>query len=45
MEARAGGAGALDKAPLFIDDSSDIAMLEIRAKARRLHQQTPDGSG
>ena len=26
-------------APLFIDDSSDIGLLEIRAKARRLHQQ------
>jgi replicative DNA helicase len=26
-------------APLFIDDSSDISILEIRAKARRLHQQ------
>lgn len=26
-------------APLFIDDSSDIGTLEIRAKARRLHQQ------
>ncbi len=29
----------LAKAPLFVDDSSDIGMLEIRAKARRLHQQ------
>src|SRR3712207_3218965 len=27
-------------APLFVDDSSDIGILEIRAKARRLHQQT-----
>jgi replicative DNA helicase len=26
-------------APLYIDDSSDISILEIRAKARRLHQQ------
>jgi replicative DNA helicase len=26
-------------APLFIDDSSDIGTLEIRAKSRRLHQQ------
>jgi replicative DNA helicase len=29
----------LARAPLFIDDSSDVGMLEIRAKARRLHQQ------
>jgi replicative DNA helicase len=29
----------LASAPLFIDDSSDIGMLEIRAKSRRLHQQ------
>ena len=32
-------AQALAKAPIFIDDSSDVGMLEIRAKARRLHQQ------
>ncbi|HWT93604.1 MAG TPA: replicative DNA helicase [Solirubrobacteraceae bacterium] len=29
----------LAKAPMFIDDSSDIGLLEIRAKCRRLHQQ------
>jgi replicative DNA helicase len=29
----------LARAPLFIDDSSDVGMLEVRAKARRLHQQ------
>jgi replicative DNA helicase len=29
----------LARAPLFIDDSSDIGLLEIRAKARRLAQQ------
>src|SRR5918997_4931496 len=33
----------LANAPLFIDDSSDVGMLEIRAKARRLHQQHPLG--
>jgi replicative DNA helicase len=27
----------LAKAPLYVDDSSDIGILEIRAKARRLH--------
>jgi replicative DNA helicase len=29
----------LSAAPLYIDDSSDVGILEIRAKARRLHQQ------
>jgi replicative DNA helicase len=33
-------AGEYDVAPLFVDDSSDIGILDIRAKARRLHQQT-----
>ena len=33
-------AGEYDAAPLFVDDSSDISILDIRAKARRLHQQT-----
>ena len=33
-------AGEYDSAPLFIDDSSDIGILDVRAKARRLHQQT-----
>lgn len=28
------------RAPLYVDDSSDIGMLEVRAKARRLHQQS-----
>jgi replicative DNA helicase len=32
-------------APLFVDDSSDIGILDIRAKARRLHQQHPTGLG
>jgi replicative DNA helicase len=32
-------ASRYSSAPLFIDDSSDISILEIRAKARRLHQQ------
>jgi replicative DNA helicase len=35
----------LAEAPLFVDDSSDVGILEIRAKARRLHQQHPDGLG
>src|SRR4051794_31500026 len=38
-------AGDYDAAPLFIDDSSDIGILDVRAKARRLHQQSPDGLG
>ena len=32
-------AGEYDAAPLFVDDSSDVGILDIRAKARRLHQQ------
>src|SRR3954447_8836392 len=35
----------LAKAPLYVDDSSDIGILDIRAKARRLHSQTPEGLG
>jgi replicative DNA helicase len=35
----------LSDAPLFVDDSSDISILELRAKARRLHQQNPGGLG
>jgi replicative DNA helicase len=35
----------LAAAPLWIDDSGDIGMLEIRAKARRLYSQHPDGLG
>jgi replicative DNA helicase len=27
------------KAPLYLDDSSDVGLTEVRAKARRLHQQ------
>ncbi|MBA2439638.1 MAG: replicative DNA helicase [Thermoleophilaceae bacterium] len=33
----------LAPAPLWIDDSSDIGVLELRAKARRLHQRHPLG--
>jgi replicative DNA helicase len=29
----------LSAAPLYVDDSSDLGILEVRAKARRLHQQ------
>ena len=32
-------AGEYDAAPLYVDDSSDIGILDVRAKARRLHQQ------
>ncbi len=34
-----GAAGKLASAPLFIDDSSGLSILQFRAKARRLHQQ------
>jgi len=32
-------------APLYLDDSSDIGIMEIRAKARRLHSQAKDRGG
>jgi replicative DNA helicase len=32
-------AGEYDAAPLYVDDSSDAGIMDIRAKARRLHQQ------
>ncbi len=35
----------LGQAPLFIDDSSDTGVLEVRAKSRRIHQQLADGGG
>jgi len=35
----------LAKSPLFIDDSSDLSVLDVRAKARRLLQQQADGLG
>src|SRR3954454_2864930 len=35
----------LAAAPLFVDDSSDIGILDIRAKARRLHSQNQDKGG
>jgi replicative DNA helicase len=34
-----GAASKLTSAPLFIDDSSGLSILELRAKARRLHQK------
>jgi replicative DNA helicase len=33
----------LARAPIFVDDSSDIGVLEVRAKARRLHMRRPLG--
>ena len=35
----------LAASPLFIDDSSDLSVLDVRAKSRRLKQQNPDGLG
>jgi replicative DNA helicase len=35
----------LSGAPLWIDDSSDTGVLEVRAKARRLHHQLDNGLG
>jgi replicative DNA helicase len=34
-----GAASKLANAPLFIDDSSGLSILQLRAKARRMHQQ------
>jgi replicative DNA helicase len=34
-----GAAGKIAGAPLFIDDSSGLSILQLRAKARRMHQQ------
>jgi replicative DNA helicase len=38
-------AAEYDAAPLYVDDSSDLGILDVRAKARRLHQQSPGGLG
>ncbi len=35
----------LGEAPLFVDDSSDTGVLEMRAKSRRLHHQLVDKGG
>ncbi len=35
----------LSQARLFIDDTSDAGVLEVRAKARRLHSREPNGLG
>ena len=35
----------LAQSKLFIDDSSDLSVLDVRAKARRLAQQNTDGLG
>ena len=35
----------LSAAPLWVDDSSDTSVLDVRAKARRLHHQVEGGLG
>jgi replicative DNA helicase len=35
----------LEEAPLWFDDSSDLGLLDLRAKARRLHAQSQDQGG
>jgi replicative DNA helicase len=35
----------LEEAPLWFDDSSDVGILDLRAKARRLHAQEQDRGG
>jgi replicative DNA helicase len=37
--------GRLSEAPLYVDDSSDTSVLEIRAKSRRLHHQLEERGG
>src|SRR5947209_1011755 len=37
--------GRLSGAPMYVDDSSETGVLEVRAKARRLHNQIPGGLG
>src|SRR5213082_370829 len=39
------GCRRLSQAPLYLDDSSDTGVLDVRAKARRLHHQLPGGLG
>lgn len=36
-------ADEFSKAPIFIDDSSAISIMQLRAKARRIHSRTPLG--
>jgi replicative DNA helicase len=36
---------SLNAAPLWVDDSSDLSVLDVRAKARRLASQLDDGLG
>jgi replicative DNA helicase len=36
-------ADEFSKAPIFIDDSSAISIMQLRAKARRVHSRTPLG--
>ncbi len=38
-------AGEYENSKLYVDDSSDIGLLDIRAKARRLHQSLRDEGG
>jgi replicative DNA helicase len=38
-------ANELENAPLWFDDSSDLSILDLRAKARRLHAQEQDRGG
>jgi replicative DNA helicase len=38
-------ANELEEAPLWFDDSSDLGILDLRAKARRLHAQSKSEGG
>jgi replicative DNA helicase len=37
--------GKLSQSPLYVDDSSDTGVLEVRAKSRRLHHQLSERGG
>jgi replicative DNA helicase len=41
MQQLTSAARELKQAPIFVDDSSNLNILELRAKARRLHQRNP----
>ncbi|MEM7607476.1 MAG: replicative DNA helicase [Myxococcota bacterium] len=41
----ANAAGILSELPIWIDDTPAITMLELRAKARRLQSESPEGLG
>src|SRR5205823_3710041 len=43
MQRMVAAADEFSKAPIFIDDSSALSIMQLRAKARRIHSRTPLG--